>query len=733
MHGGLIKSPKWTFKNKMEKINLKMTIKKNYLILSILSLVSGAAVYPLFRNSHLLIWAVVQKPNWWGIAKIPHAKTGIISVLINSGPDFLWCLSGICLIRCLWHCEQKTQKVYLAIFYLIAIGYNVGQYFGVIPGTFDLFDLITMSGVALTEGIIFIFLSGESKMKRFVKHGITIIGIATLVFLALGSAASTPSATGVSASNKKEADELYKKGEESFKKMDYDQAITEFTEAIRLDPNNDNAYYYRAFAYGQKGDYDHAIADYDKAIQIDPKHWGWYSARGNMYATIEEYDRALADYDKAIELDPNRASVYNNRAWLYAYQLKKDFSRAISDANEALKLDPNNADYLDTRGWAYLGNGDYGKAIADFEMALRLDSDNTSLREGLTQAQLASITPEPVKDEDFEIRQNTDNTLTITNYKGTARNLVIPDTLYGLKVTVIGNSAFQNKGLISVVVPDTVFTIEKNAFYGSLSSGYNSDEEIKKVNRLIKVTLGKGLKTIGDSAFGFSDGRGDASGQLTEIIIPNSVTRIGEWAFNKAGLINVTLGTGLQSIGNYAFQGNQITEINFPSSLKDIGEYAFAYNKLRKLTISNGLQTIAPWAFQNNQIEELNFELPSSLKTIQPGTFAYNQIQSVSIPNGITVIRREASFAVFVYLTMGAFQNNPLTTVVIPASLANGNIANLSFGSINESTITRITIPAGMNENTLRGIFEDAFVNFWISQNRAGGTYVRRGPIWVKE
>jgi len=156
-NGLLIKSPIWAYKNNREDINLKMTIRKNYFILSVLSLVSGAAVYPLFRDSNLKIWAVVQKPNWWGMAKIPHAKTGLISVLVNSGPDFLWLLSGICLIRCLWHCEQKTQKVYLAIFYLIAIGYNACQYFGVIPGTFDLFDLITMSGVALAEGIIFIF------------------------------------------------------------------------------------------------------------------------------------------------------------------------------------------------------------------------------------------------------------------------------------------------------------------------------------------------------------------------------------------------------------------------------------------------------------------------------------------------------------------------------------------------------------------------------------------------
>jgi len=152
MYGGLLSINLYR-----EDTNLKAAIRKTYFILSVLSLISGAAVYHLFSDSNLLIWAVVQKPNWWGMAKIPHAKTGLITVLINSRPDFLWLLSGICLIRCLWHCEQKTQKVYLAILYLIAIGYNAGQYFGVIPGTLDLLDLLTMSGVALTEGIIFIF------------------------------------------------------------------------------------------------------------------------------------------------------------------------------------------------------------------------------------------------------------------------------------------------------------------------------------------------------------------------------------------------------------------------------------------------------------------------------------------------------------------------------------------------------------------------------------------------
>ena len=47
--------------------------------------------------------------------------------------------------------------------------------------------------------------------------------------------------------------------------------------------------------------------------------------------------------------------------------------------------------------------------------------------------------------------------------------------------------------------------------------------------------------------------------------------------------------------------------------------------------------------------------------------------------------------------------------------------------------ITRITIPAAMDERNLIGGFEDTFINFWKSQNKAGGTYVKRGPIWSKE
>ena len=142
-------------------------MRKAYFILTAVSLACGAAIYPLFRGPNLLVWNVLPKPGFWDktslLDKISYEKGGFLSVLSGSGPDCLWLLSGIFILRGVWFFERKIQAVYIAIFYTIAAGINAGQYFGVIPGTFDFFDLLTMSGVALTEGVIYIFFIKKEK------------------------------------------------------------------------------------------------------------------------------------------------------------------------------------------------------------------------------------------------------------------------------------------------------------------------------------------------------------------------------------------------------------------------------------------------------------------------------------------------------------------------------------------------------------------------------------------
>ena len=130
-------------------------LRKAYFALAAISLICGTAIYPLFRDSPLLVWTILPKPGFWDIGKIPYEKGGFLSVLADNGPDCLWLLSGIFVLRGVWFFEQKTRTAYVALFYFIAAGIEAGQYFGLIPGTFDFFDLLTMSGVALAEGVIF--------------------------------------------------------------------------------------------------------------------------------------------------------------------------------------------------------------------------------------------------------------------------------------------------------------------------------------------------------------------------------------------------------------------------------------------------------------------------------------------------------------------------------------------------------------------------------------------------
>jgi tetratricopeptide (TPR) repeat protein len=117
-----------------------------------------------------------------------------------------------------------------------------------------------------------------------------------------------------------------------------DRAISDYDEAIRLNPKDVSAYVNRGDAYRHNGDYDRAISDYDQAISLAPERAIAYFSRGFAYARKGDYDRAIADYDQAIRLDPKNAGAFVQRG--DTYRRKGDRDRALSDYNQAMRLDP---------------------------------------------------------------------------------------------------------------------------------------------------------------------------------------------------------------------------------------------------------------------------------------------------------------------------------------------------------------------------------------------------------
>ena len=192
-------------------------------------------------------------------------------------------------------------------------------------------------------------------------------------------------------------------------------------------------------------------------------------------------------------------------------------------------------------------------------------------------------------EDDFIIRQNANNTLTITGYNGSATQIVIPETIHGLRVTTIADRAFANKGLTSVVIPDTVTSIEGSSTGGAFSS-----------NPITSLTLGNSVRTIGARAFAHY-ARDTTNIRLTDLVIPDSLISIGEAAFantsssldrGRGALTRVTFGSGLQTIEQQAFLNNRITTLVLPASLERIESFAFVNNQIRSLVFSNGARTI---------------------------------------------------------------------------------------------------------------------------------------------
>jgi tetratricopeptide (TPR) repeat protein len=143
-------------------------------------------------------------------------------------------------------------------------------------------------------------------------------------------------------------------------------------------------YMYRGVEQGLKHDYDLALADYSEAVRIDKKYADAFYNRCVVYNLKEDYDRALADCSQAVKLGPSpnataatgdarlgndraRSDYYSERG--FAYLKKNDYDRALVDLDNAVRLNSENGRAVKNRGLAYQAKGDTARADADLAAA----------------------------------------------------------------------------------------------------------------------------------------------------------------------------------------------------------------------------------------------------------------------------------------------------------------------------------------------------------------------------
>jgi tetratricopeptide (TPR) repeat protein len=153
---------------------------------------------------------------------------------------------------------------------------------------------------------------------------------------------------------------------------EFEQAIADCGEAIRIAPKETCAYLVRGTAYRALGDYDKAIADYSEVIRLEPKYTAAYVARGDVYRGKKEYAKAIADCDKAITFISERENAIETREWAGA-------RGGGGYEDERARLAALAVDAYHTRGWTWSDQKEYARALANFGTAVELAPKDASV------------------------------------------------------------------------------------------------------------------------------------------------------------------------------------------------------------------------------------------------------------------------------------------------------------------------------------------------------------------
>ncbi len=276
----------------------------------------------------------------------------------------------------------------------------------------------------------------------------------------------------------------------------------------------------------------------------------------------------------------------------------------------------------------------------------------------------------------------------------------IKSVLINEGVTSIGESAFAGySGLSSVTIPESVTSIGEFAFAWCISlavhisnlaawckisypigSGYNL---YLNGNLITDLVIPNSVTSIGEGTFSNCN-------SLTSVTIPNSVTSIGERTFSNCNsLTSVSIPNSVTSIGENTFSWcSSLTSVMIPNSVTSIGEHAFeSCNSLTSVTIGNSVTSIGDWAFFNTGNSPSSFVF---FTTVPPtiGTYTFDFSNEIYyVPCG-TKEDYISAWKTFVNLSSELINYLPAPEISVSFDANSGNVEKNVEGTICDATAT---------------------------------------------
>ena len=237
----------------------------------------------------------------------------------------------------------------------------------------------------------------------------------------------------------------------------------------------------------------------------------------------------------------------------------------------------------------------------------------------------------------------------------------------------------------------TDFLYEGTKILGFSESGKKKAEYNKDLVLPAKNPAGEAITEIGDKAFLYTGKDyilktdiGYSPNGLRSVVIPDTITKIGNNAFQNNALSHVKLPSHLEYIGDLAFNGNVLEEAILPDSLHSFGVGTFSLNRIRKVRFPEKLEVIPKGIFSRNiQLEEV--ELPKKVKIIEDSAFVGCPIQEITLPEGLEEISTKA------------FLSHRIRSLWIPSSVK--KIGSQAFANNKKfRTLRQIYLEEGVEE-----------------------------------
>jgi TonB family protein len=172
----------------------------------------------------------------------------------------------------------------------------------------------------------------------------------------------------------------------------YDEAIKEFKQAVRLRPTWPEAYFELGMAYsaipirsdGSGDNISAALNAFEQAVQLKPDWPEALTELAKKYSSLLQHDKAIAALKKAIELKPEFAEAHQDLAIMYLYTGR--FKDAIDRLEQAIRLTPAQPLPHKLLGLAYLVVDEREKALEQYKLLVPLDTEMAAYLQNAIQS-----------------------------------------------------------------------------------------------------------------------------------------------------------------------------------------------------------------------------------------------------------------------------------------------------------------------------------------------------------